>query len=391
MRSPISVWSLCLALTATGAVLADAQRLHDVTSKASLPRSGKAVSTAGNGIYTLYVDDSGVNCGTWTATRGAGPGLNVLFGGGVPGTSYTTLRSYSSGLYYVTGSRGTGCNAICSFAAPVVIPILSGLPPNRVAVIGYDFVWSFTDGTGPAIQLEQEVVVEGPVDATANVENSAVRETHTVRNLGPGSFVFGLRKQWDWQIADNDGPYFGTCADLHPTTAACDVSMNLTPDGSLDGQYPNAYLMNADPAVTTCPTGVTPAGPNCGGSPPYLVAGTVAPPTWPTPPPDAPDLLQFNSWPALSGDCWQPALVNNATCGIGGDTAVAYFYGATAETAITLAPGESRSFTQYITAGIPGCPAERAIPTLNHMGMTVLLLMLLLSALVLLRRSSTVA
>ena len=56
-------------------------------------------------------------------------------------------------------------------------------------------------------ELVQEVVVEGPVDGTETVDNTVIRETHTVKNLGPGSLDFGLRKQWDWNTAGDDGPW----------------------------------------------------------------------------------------------------------------------------------------------------------------------------------------
>jgi hypothetical protein len=347
----------------------------------------EAVLTAGNSIYTIAVSDSGFNCGQWTATTGgnhpAGGGLNVLFGGGTPGTSNTVLRSYTSGTDYVTGGAG-GCSPICNADTPTVTPILNG-----VTTVGYRFVWSFTDGPGPAIEFEQEVVVDGPVDGSETVNNSVVRETHTVRNLGPAAFAFGLRKQWDWQIGSDDGPHFGSCS---TPAQACDASMNLTADGSLSGMYPAGYVMNEDPAVTACPPGVTPVGPNCGGAPVYLVAGTVTPPAAFTPLPDAPELLQYNSWGSLIGTCWQPALVNNATCG-GGDTAVAYFYGLTPGTAINLAAGQARSFTQYVAAAENGCPAGigQTIPTLNAWGIGLLLLLLLGTALLILRRRRGVA
>lgn len=386
MRSPRVALSLMLIIAGAGLLGA---RPSGEVPKSSFRSTEKAILTGGNQIYTIHVEDSGSTCGMWTATTGpmhpAGMGLNVLFGNGSPGTSNTTLRSYSSGTDYVTGSVGAGCSAICSSATPVVTPILNG-----ATTVGYRFVWSFADGGGAAIQFEQEVVVEGPVDATATVNNSVVRETHTVRNLGPGSLTFGLRKQWDWQIGNDDGPYFGAC--ITPTEA-CDTSMNLTPNGTLDGQYPNAYIMNEDPAVTSCPTGVTPVNGPCGGAPVYVVAGTVAPPSSLSPPPDAPELLQFNSWPNLIGTCWQPALSNNATCAAG-DTALAYFYGLTPATGITLTPGQSRSFTEYISAGQNGCPGiiqGPGIPTLNNVGLAVLVLMLLLAALVMLRRRSATA
>lgn len=339
------------------------------------------ILSAGNDVYTVFIEDdpgSGA-CGTWTASTGtlhpAGPGLNVLFGGGFPGTSNTVLRSYSSGTDYATGSA---CTAICAQAAPTVTPVTNG-----ATTVGYRLLWSFTDGA-ESVEFEQEVVVEGPVDGSQNVDNTLIRETHTVRNLGPGVLSFGLRKLWDWQIAGDDGPFFGSC---ETPDEACDASMNLTADGSLDGFYPDVYLINEDPAVTACPAGVAPVGPNCGGNPVYVVAGTVSAPATLTPAPDPPEVLQFNSWPSLIGSCWQPTLVNNATCG-NADTALAYFYGLTMASAINLAAGEEASFTEYVVAAEDECPdiigepppSVFEIPTLGTAGIIGLMVLLALAA-----------
>ncbi len=307
--------------------------------------------SAGNGIYSVFLEDLGFgNCGTWTATTAglhpAGTGLNVLFGGGFPSTSNSTLRSYTSGTFYVTGTSG-GCTPICGVSGPpAVTPVL-----KDAVTVGYIFSWVIIDA-GNMIVFEQEVVVEGPVDGTETVDNTVIRETHTVRNLGPGTLDFGLRKHWDFQIGPDDGPWLGDC---ETPDEACFRSVNLTGDGSLDGFYPQSYVINDDPLISTCPS---PGG--CTGAPLYIVAGTVQPPSNLSPPPDPPELLQFNEWSALTSDCWIPALSDNALCGAIGfptdDTSIAYFYGATAATAETVGPGEERSYTQYVVAGEETCP-----------------------------------
>ncbi|NLK52883.1 MAG: hypothetical protein GX295_10655, partial [Syntrophomonadaceae bacterium] len=63
------------------------------------------IAEAGNTIYRVHVTDSGSGLGLYTATTGpghpAGPGLNVLYGGGSPWTTFNTIRSYTSGIDYV--------------------------------------------------------------------------------------------------------------------------------------------------------------------------------------------------------------------------------------------------------------------------------------------------
>jgi hypothetical protein len=118
----------------------------------------------------------------------------------------------------------------------------------------------------------------------------------------------------------------------------------------------------------------------------------VAPPSSLSPPPDAPELLQFNSWGTQYSTCWQPALVDNADCP-DGDTSQAYFYGLTPATAISLGAGSSDSFTQWIVAAEDGCPqiVEPAaeIPTQNRYGTVALVVLLIAAAVWILHRRMT--
>lgn len=99
----------------------------------------------------------------------------------------------------------------------------------------------------------------------------------------------------------------------------------------------------------------------------------------------------------LSGNCWQPALSNNALCGDAGfpsdDTAAAYFYGATAGTALTLASGEAKSFTQYVVAAEESCPEiiEPTVPTVSQWGIAIMALLLLIGGKVYFSRRRRVA
>lgn len=306
----------------------------------------------GNGIYAVTVDDAtGFDCGAWTAVTGvdhpAGPGENVLFGGGFPGTSYTTLRSYTSGTDWATSGGPGGCSDICDADTPTVDFLLRDGTP-----VGIRLTWSFPDA-GTTLEFVQEVVVEGPVDGSETVDNTVIRETHVVRNTGGAGVEIGLRKMWDWQVGFDDGPWFGDCATFD---VACDRSMNLTADGSEDGFYPPTYVINEDPAESGCPDGIVPDDPDgCGGTPLYIVAGTLSGASGLSPAPTPPELFQFNRWSSQFSDCWEPGLSDNATCG-GGDTAAAYFYGRTAATAISVASGDEASFTQYVVAAADDCP-----------------------------------
>jgi hypothetical protein len=316
-----------------------------------LPSSIASIVGAGNGIYTVYLSEE---CGTWTAVTGvyhpAGASLNVLYGDGAPGTSTVSLRLFSTGADL--SNIPNACGYLCGPVRPVVTPI-----ERDGRTTGYRVVWNYRSGAEPHFELAQEVNVEGPVDGSETVENSVIRETHVVTNLGTTELRYGLRKMWDWQVAGDDGPWLGSC---DAPSQACDRSLLLTGDGSGNGRYPPVYVINSNPTESLCPPGVMPLVPACGGVPPYLVAATVAPPSRLVPAPDAPDAIQFNRWVDLIVNCWEPPIRDAADCSdlSDDDTAIAYYYGRTPATAHALAPGEHRAYTQYVVAAptAAGCP-----------------------------------
>lgn len=329
---------------------------------AGIPEVSAANLVGGNGVYQVMVSDGAQfwKCGVWTASTGAlhpvGPGLPLI--GAVNSqfpldSSFTTLHSYHTNLSYTTNDL---CTPLCIIAGqPLIEPITRG----RITV-GYRLSWTFQDTLpasgiyGATVKLTQEVVVEGPVDGTQTVDNSVVRETHIVENLGPGGFRFGLRKLWDLLVASDWGPWLGSC---ETASAACDRSHNMSRFGLVS--YPRNVVFNADPATATCPGGFEPNEPaGCGGNPPYIVAATVQPPTALSPRPNPPQLLQFNNW-NIAFNCWLTGLLDSAECGGGTfdeDMALLYYWGATRQTAVRIPAGAVRSYTQYLTAGEAECP-----------------------------------
>jgi len=347
------------ALLAPGALAQVAFDPESVADKGpAAPAQPLAVRAGGNGVYTVTVSDAAdFACGAWTARTGvlheAGAGRNVLYGNGQPSTSDTVLRSWTSGALYRTGGSHI-CTRLCDIATPTVQAILTA-----GVTTGWRMTWLIDDGA-LTIRFTQEVNVEGPVDGTETTDNTVIRETHVVENLGPATLRFGLRKHWDWQIGPDDGPWFGEC---ETPTVACDRSMDMWPPGVGTPEQPRNYVINDDPDQGVCPPGVTPLVPaGCSGRPLYIVAGTVRPPSALVPPPDEPELLQFNRWDSVVGTCWRPSLMDAALCGALGnaqrdDTTIAYFYGLTSSSALSLGAGQSRSLTQYVVAGSMDCPA----------------------------------
>lgn len=329
------------------------------------PEGRAANLEGGNGVYRVIVSDGAQahKCGVWTAVTGplhsAGPGHELLFSvNGLPiNSSYTTLRSHQSGRTYTTTGE---CLPLCIVAGRPQIEAVQRIGKT----VGYRLAWTFFDQPppstfpGPLVRFVQEVTVDGPVNGTETVENSIVRETHTVQNLGPGGFRFGLRKMWDMNIDSDEGPWLGDC---DTPEAACDRSLNLTRNGSLDGPYPRNLVFRSNPAEASCPAGIPPNAPDgCVGPERYVVSATVRPPTTLSPRPNPPQLLQFNWWSPLFGECWVPGLFDAAECGEGGffdDTALAFFYGLDVSTAVKLRKDQSASFTQYLGLETSRCPS----------------------------------
>jgi hypothetical protein len=325
---------------------------------------GAANLHGGNGVYRVVVADGQQAhiCGVWTAVTGplhpAGPGLELLFSfNGAPiNSSYTTLRSYLSGRDYTTT---TECTPLCIFAgSPETEPI-----ERDGTIVGHRLSWTIVESPptqfpgSPRIRFIQEVAVEGPVDGSETIDDSVVRETHIVENLGPGVLWFGLRKMWDLRIGSDDGPWLGDCAE---PDAGCDRSLNLPNFGPADARYPRSVIFRSSPPTASCPGPAEPNDPDgCDGADAWVVAATVGRSTQLDPSPDAPQLLQFNFWSPMFGECWLPELIDVAQCGDGGfpdDTALAYLYGLDPGSAVRLGASQSRSFTQYVSLDLAGCP-----------------------------------
>jgi len=334
------------------------------------PAATAANLHGGNGVYRVVVSDGqqSFKCGTWVAVTGAlhpaGPGRDLIFSSNhTPiNTSYTTLHSYGTGRDYTTTFV---CTALCDYAGqPVIEPI-----EREGTTVGQRLSWTFEDGfpgqfPGPSvIRFVQEVLVEGPVDGTETSDNSVVRETHRVENLGPGLFRFGLRKFWDVNIDSDPAPWLGDC---RSPEAGCDRSLNLQPASFLPAfmlrnpVFPDSVILRANPPVAACPPPIAPNAPaGCKGPDPWVVAATVRGSNDLDPAADPPDVLQFNLWNIQFGACFSADLLDGVECGSGAlydDSSMAYMYGVTPQSAIRLGAGESRSFTQYLALDLDSCP-----------------------------------
>lgn len=307
----------------------------------------EGVLTAGNGIYRVHVsDDSWYGVGTYTATTGpahpAGEGLNVFFGSGEPGTTFNTVRSWSTRTDYVFGSASDH---------PSPFAVVSLDPYGKVSSLGGQglrtvFVLPGPPATPDALTIVSDVAVQG-----SGYEESAITVETRVTNDGPAPVALGIRYLWDFQIGQgelggDDGPTFQTVDPAGPVLVT--ESEFLLP-------WFGAYRI-VDNDINPDP-------------PTFFLLGTVNGPAGLSPTP--PDLLQFVAWPlAYYSTAFEYAVDPGLTVATededgvspwsGGDSAVLYYFGSDPSTAFLLPPGgEARSSASlYLTRPFITVPVD---------------------------------
>lgn len=283
-----------------------------------------AVLEAGNDYYRVYVADTG-NVGQYTATTGpahpAGNGLNVIFGNGAPGTSFTTIRSYSSGTDYVQDDGKTS-----SFTVVPLGPLGSVIP---IGTTGFRTVYNITGND--QLTVTQDIKVNG-----TTFEDSTIELTTTVQNNGTTAARIGIRHLIDYQIGTDDGPTFQPVNVVLGDFVGCDPRVS-------EAQYLSpsfdAYVIEDNDVNPNPPT--------------FNIFGSVNGPAGIQPQPTGPDLLQFTCWPTSFGSAFtytvdptRDVATTTGTCQSGtggGDSAVLYFFGANNASALLIAPGESKT------------------------------------------------
>jgi hypothetical protein len=270
--------------------------------------------TGGNGIYSVYVDSES---GQYTVTTGPshplGPGLNVLFGNGSPGTSTDAVHSFTTGETYV-------------------LPNLSGSVTVPLGTTG--FRTTYTVAALDNLTIVQTIEVHG-----TTFNDSFVDVTTETTNTGGGAVQIGTRYLWDYQINLDDGPIFQADEPTGPV---------LLNEAAFPSPAFNHYTIEDNDVSLEPPT--------------FDVLGTVIGPASAAPVP--PTLLQYASWAESEGTpfFYTPSGVEIASAaGVKNDSAVLYYWGDTTANAPTLAPGATfrASASMFLTppgAGLPGTP-----------------------------------
>lgn len=157
-------------------------------------RAGNALPAGGfgNGVFQVYETPRfSPGAGQFTVMTGAanpaGAGRDVLFGQGVPGTSYMIVRDVTTGVDFVQGQMLTHANEVS---------------------LDDSFFSQDTDGTSattewwpPHLTVEQTVSVTGD-----SVANSRVNVTTKITDFNTPPHRFQIQYLWDTRLGADDGP-----------------------------------------------------------------------------------------------------------------------------------------------------------------------------------------
>jgi hypothetical protein len=303
--------------------------------------SAHGTMTAGNGIYDVAVEDSDSGMGQYTArtadshpvTIDTGQNQNILFGGAIesPGTSWSTIRSYTSQTDYVnddSSSKTSGFN------------VISLDPYATVEAIGATGVRTIYEVTVPGQAADDLTIVEDVDVNGSTAANSSIEITTTVTNNGATAVDIGIRYLWDWQISSDDGPSFTP----------------IDPDG--------AVVVTEQTYVSPGFTAYAIKDNHDAGSPLFVVYGTVNGPSAIDPVPVPPDVLMFTYWPGGNSVAFDYTTNPSSDVATGyGDSAVLYYWGPDSQDAISLDPDESVTVSASLFAAPPDEPPPFVEPT----------------------------
>ncbi|MGW4525768.1 hypothetical protein [Amycolatopsis sp. NPDC004378] len=248
------------ALLLAGAVPAQAAPEPPAQWKSRTHTALAATPTFGNDVFRVSLQQArGLGVGSFTVQTGpahpAGAGRDVLFGGGVPGTSFTTVRDLTSHVDYVQGQYLTTASEVA----------LDSLGPTTAAVGTTGFHtnwWTYVDSG--SVEIDQYVVVHG-----TTVADSSVEVTTTV--TGSSTDTFQVQYLWDTAAGTDDAPVLQTGAyNPFATSATHEVTLSGVDSAALAGPSLSYGLTGTGPARIT-------------------------------PPPTPPQSIQFVCWPRAVG------------------------------------------------------------------------------------------
>lgn len=318
--------------------------------------SANALVTLSNGIYEVHINDT---AGNWNAVTAAshptGAGHNLLYSGTTTDTNFSSLRIYGAAgaTTYTFNGSGGGTN---------LNPYLSsqGASPYGPAGQAYRQTWNVTP---QSLTLTQDVIVTG-----TNYANSAIYHTVGLTNNGTSAIQIGWRNLYDWAVNDpgfDDGP---------SNSIGISGGGVVVPTTTNEFTYLPVAGSFARVSAAPPPAGGATYEPllGLGFDPGFLAALAVT----------MPEVYAYVSWPSSVGTAFDytPTGLN-----VTGDSAGLSWFGRTANTALTIAPGQTLRLTQTIYAVPPGQQPPGSVPEPE----TLLLMGLGFASLVAVRRRKT--
>ncbi|MEQ8674682.1 MAG: cadherin-like domain-containing protein [Aggregatilineales bacterium] len=303
--------------------------------------TAQANGVIGNSIYEVFVDTT-QNIGSYTARTGiahpitlaTGSRQNVLFGGSTanPGTSFNTIRSYTSGTDYVQRANVVGLNSTfdvlgLSFASLNPALVANYLTTETIGTSGFRTTYRLP---GPPLTPDAMTIVQDINVVGTTYEDSRIVVSVRVTNTGNSNLSVGLRYLWDFQIAGDDGPVF------MPSNPA---GIPLVTETAFPSPSFGFFRMQDNDISLNPPT--------------FSVNGSVNGPSSFNP--TTPDLIQYAGWTTAVGQAFDVTVdptrvVGSGTTRTNNDSAVNYFFGATQASAINLSPGNSQTTSAYLFA-----------------------------------------
>lgn len=305
------------------------------------------VVTATNGILTVSMNSTGGGAGQFTITTGTShpnPNQQVLF---PIGTSWITLIDFTASEIWTNSGGTPNSNIPAGFTSRS----MQQAPATAV-------VTNIAGGFRATYTLPNWIVVQDVVIVGTTLSDTSVRQTVAVTNTSGVSRQYGVRYMWDWEIAGNDASVFRT---RNPDSAFTNVFQAFQPPAFQAFEESNSIS---------------------GGL--FSIFGTVQGGSL-SPAPTPPDRVAYVAWSPADSSPWDFPI-----SGAGADSATLHFWGFAAP--LTLAPGATNSFTEYISTvasavGI-GPSVVLAVPTMNEWMLIAMALLIAGAAMYGLRRRS---
>jgi len=345
-------FAVMFTLPAQAQKLSRAQRLNNN----KLKRQNQDAITAGNKIYRIAIEDFiGGGVGQYAVTTGPRhpvrqAGILGSIAKRAPFTSYTSVRSYTSGTDYVQaelpsintqpGFKTVWLDSVFISEDSILtrddylIPI-----KNQNDTTGFIIKYALPGlaRVPDSLLITKKIEVHG-----IDFDDSWVEITTMVKNTGNKLVSIGIRYLWDLNVGGDDGP------DMNESVFGLSFDKRETSFGQPDFAFFIARP-NDDNTIISSPTRK------------YQVIGSVLTPAVLLRTPLQPTLLQQASWPLASRTAFSytdssriVTTQNDLFAGqFGGDSAILYFWGETAEKRIFLFPGDSIQVTQALLASVP--------------------------------------